>query len=40
VAETAARDMVSVPVHPAVSEHDRVEVAAALNGIAASALWS
>jgi dTDP-4-amino-4,6-dideoxygalactose transaminase len=40
VAEMAARDMVSVPVHPAVSEDDRVEVAAALNGIAASALWS
>jgi len=40
VAEMAARDMVSVPVHPAVSEHDQVEVAAALNGIAASALWS
>jgi dTDP-4-amino-4,6-dideoxygalactose transaminase len=40
VAETAARDMVSVPVHPGVSERDRVEVAAALNGIAASALWS
>ncbi len=40
VAEMAARDMVSVPVHPGVSERDRVEVAAALNGIAASALWS
>jgi dTDP-4-amino-4,6-dideoxygalactose transaminase len=40
VAEAAARDMVSVPVHPGLSDHDRVEVAAALNRIAASSLWS
>ncbi len=40
VAETAARDMVSVPVHPALSENDRLEVAAALNGFTAATLWS
>jgi len=38
VAEAAAKDMVSVPVHPGLREEDRVAVAAALNSIAASTL--
>jgi len=38
-AESASRDMFSVPVHPAVTEDQRVAVASALNGIAA-AVWS
>src|SRR5437773_3774755 len=40
VAESAARDMISVPVHPAVTHDERVAVASELNGIAATALWT
>jgi perosamine synthetase len=39
IAEGASRDMFSVPIHPAVTEDQRVAVASALNGIAA-AIWS
>jgi dTDP-4-amino-4,6-dideoxygalactose transaminase len=38
VAETAAADMVSVPVHPALSDEECLAVASALNSVAASAL--
>jgi len=38
VAEAAARDMVSVPVHPGLSDEDCMSVAAALNSVAASTL--
>jgi dTDP-4-amino-4,6-dideoxygalactose transaminase len=37
-AEQAAADMFSIPVHPGVSELDRIQVAAALNRIVAPAL--
>ena len=37
-AEAAARDMVSVPVHPGLSDEDCMSVAAALNSVAASTL--
>ncbi|HLQ16691.1 MAG TPA: DegT/DnrJ/EryC1/StrS aminotransferase family protein [Candidatus Eisenbacteria bacterium] len=40
VAEMAARDMVSVPVHPGLTSDDRVAVASALNRLAALELWS
>jgi dTDP-4-amino-4,6-dideoxygalactose transaminase len=40
VAEMAARDMVSVPVHPGLNERDRVTVASALNRLAALELWA
>ena len=38
VAEAAARDMLSVPVHPALSQEDCMSVAAALNSVVASTL--
>jgi dTDP-4-amino-4,6-dideoxygalactose transaminase len=38
VAETAAKDMLSVPVHPGLSDEDCTSVAAALNTIAAATL--
>jgi dTDP-4-amino-4,6-dideoxygalactose transaminase len=38
VAEAAARDMVSIPVHPALSQEDCMTVAASLNSVAASTL--
>jgi dTDP-4-amino-4,6-dideoxygalactose transaminase len=38
VAESAAKDMVSVPVHPGLSDDDCMSVAAALNSVAASTL--
>jgi dTDP-4-amino-4,6-dideoxygalactose transaminase len=40
VAEMAARDMVSVPVHPGLTDDDRVVVASALNRLAALELWA
>ena len=40
IAELAARDMVSVPVHPGLTDDDRVAVASALNRLAALELWA
>jgi dTDP-4-amino-4,6-dideoxygalactose transaminase len=34
----AAADMLSIPVHPGLSDDDCLEVAAALNSVAARAL--